>query len=231
PNKKFGKNPVFGAVAALFGAAGLLFWLYLSTTVKDFVMALLVLLLALTTLFFVMWVILWLVQRWQPSDRARRAIVIILGLFILVGMFPFWWYGEHTHLPLFPTFLLLAAFLSIAGSMGLILSDRMKDIVTAPVRRPSNLIRWVDLYASSDPVPNGETRTNNADKPESIPIWNLGSIFADHTAYWANRDGFVLRVARVCVETAQSPWKDTLPGKWDFVDKRAAWRVGFLRMA
>ena len=32
-------------------------------------------------------------------------------------------------------------------------------------------------------------------------------------------------------ETAQSPWKSTLPGKWDFVDKRAAWRVGFLRMA
>ena len=231
PNKKFGTNPVFGAVGALFGAAGLLFWLYLSATMKDIVWALLVVLLALVPLVFVMWVFLWLIQRWQPSDRALSAVGAILGVFILVGMLPFWWYGEHAHLPLFPVFLLLPAFISIAGSMGLILSDRMKDIVTAPVRRPLDLIRWVDLYASSDPVPNGETRTNDADRPESIPIWNLGSFFADHTAYWANRDGFVLRVARVCVETAQSPWKSTLPGKWDFVDKRAAWRVGFLRMA
>jgi hypothetical protein len=198
----------------------LLFWLYLSATVKEIVWAFLVVLLALSTFFFVMWVTLWLVERWQPSDRARRAVVIILTV-----------YGEHAHLPLFPIFLLPSAFISIAGSMRLILSDRMKDIVTAPVRRPLNLIRWVDLYASSDPVPRGETRTNDADRLESIRIWNLGSFFADHSAYWANRDGFVLRVARVCAETAQSPWKGTLPAKWDFVDKRAAWRVGFLRMA
>ena len=190
PNKKFGTNPVFGAVGALFGAAGLLFWLYLSATMKDIVWALLVVLLALVPLVFVMWVFLWLIQRWQPSDRALSAVGAILGVFILVGMLPFSWYGEHAHLPLFPVFLLLPAFISIAGSMGLILSNRMKDIVTAPVRRPLDLTRWVDLYASSDPVPNGETRTNDADRPESIPIWNLGSFFADHTAYWANRDGF-----------------------------------------
>ena len=41
----------------------------------------------------------------------------------------------------------------------------------------------------------------------------------------------MLRVARVCAETAQSPWVDALPPDSDFVDKRAAWRVGFLRIA
>src|SRR5215831_10750160 len=66
---------------------------------------------------------------------------------------------------------------------------------------------------------------------ESKRIWNLGSLFRDHTAYWDNRDGFVLRVARVCAETAESPWTHELPDESDFVDKRAAWRVGFLRTA
>jgi hypothetical protein len=56
-------------------------------------------------------------------------------------------------------------------------------------------------------------------------------VFADHTAYWDNRDGFVLRVARVCAETAQSPWVGELAAETEFVDKRAAWRVGFLRIA
>lgn len=41
----------------------------------------------------------------------------------------------------------------------------------------------------------------------------------------------MLRVARVCAETAESPWTHELPDESDFVDKRAAWRVGFLRTA
>jgi hypothetical protein len=77
----------------------------------------------------------------------------------------------------------------------------------------------------SDPA-----RTIDA-KHDSIPIWNLGSLFADHTAYWDNRDGFALRVARVCAQTAQSPWISKLADEPDSVDKRAIWRGNFLRMA
>ncbi len=79
-------------------------------------------------------------------------------------------------------------------------------------------------------MPNGPTRIIGA-AHESIPIWNLGSLFADHTAYWENRDGFVLRVVRVCAETAKSPWRGALPDVSNIVDKRAAWRIEFLQMA
>ena len=109
----------------------------------------------------------------------------------------------------------------------------MKTIVLAPVRKPPGLHRWVDLYASADPVPNGPTTTKDAGGHEFIQIWNLGSIFADHTAYWSNRDEFVLRIAKVCAETAESPW--ALPHEPSFepglVDDRAKWRVYLLRRA
>src|SRR5262245_16389029 len=78
-----------------------------------------------------------------------------------------------------------------------------KKIIQAPVSRPVGLRRWIDLYASADLVPNGPTRTVEGEH-DSKRIWNLHSLFADHTAYW-NRDGFVLRVARACAETAGSP--------------------------
>jgi len=125
---------------------------------------------------------------------------------------------------------LLLTLIFLLGSISFILSPEGKKIVQAPVSRPLGLRRWVDLYASADPVPNGRTRTIEGGH-ESKRIWNLGSLFRDHTAYWDNRDGFVLRVARVCAETAESPWTHELPDESDFVDKRAAWRVGFLRTA
>jgi hypothetical protein len=68
-------------------------------------------------------------------------------------------------------------------------------------------------------------------KYNSIRIWNQGSSLADHTAYWRNLDGFVLRVVRACAETAKSPWQDKLPQESSDVDKRAEWRVSWLRLA
>ena len=125
---------------------------------------------------------------------------------------------------------LLSAVFSFAAYAQSMLSDKMKKVVSAPVRRPPGLARWDDIYASADPVPNGPTMPAG-ETDASIKIWNLGSLIADHTAYWTNIDGFVLRVARVCAETAQSPWISELPSESTSVDERAAWRVGFLRIA
>jgi hypothetical protein len=126
-------------------------------------------------------------------------------------------------------YVLLAAN-SFAWFASSVLSHQMKKIVSAPVRRPPGLARWDDIYASADPVPNGPTMPEGA-SDASIEIWNQGSLIADHTAYWSNIDEFVLRVARVCAETAQSPWTGELPCELNLADKRAAWRVGFLRLA
>lgn len=105
----------------------------------------------------------------------------------------------------------------------------MRNILTT-VKKPPGL-RWIDLYASEDPVPNGPTRTDEANVPESVRIWNLGSFFADHTAYWDNIEGFVLRVIRACAETAESPWKVKIVWNTRLMEDRAAWRVNCLRFA
>jgi len=144
-------------------------------------------------------------------------------------------YADHAGLPVFAVNYLFLALLLLAGATSMILSRDLAHAVTEPVRKPPGLHRWVDLYASEDPVPNGETRIRpqGGANPgiESVPIWNRGSVLTDHTTYWENIDGFVLRVAQVCAETAKSPWKDELATVTPAVDARAAWRVSYLRPA
>jgi hypothetical protein len=232
-------NPVLYAVLAILAVYGLSLWLYWSaTTTAEILWGG-----ALVLLFFIIQqlILLWrrvgsspLQARWwkkEPGntreDKAdpwkdKYFIAFMAGLGILLNHFK--------NLPLTSIIWLLFALMLLAGSIRFILSSEGKKIVQAPVSRPLGLSRWIDLYASADPVPNGPTRTIEGEHDSKL-IWNLGSLFADHTAYWNNRDGFVLRVARACAETAESPWTHKLPGESDFIDKRAAWRVGFLRVA
>ena len=53
-------------------------------------------------------------------------------------------------------------------------------------------LRWIDFYASKDPVPNGPL----LDDPgllsiDSIEIDNFRSTIRDHNGYWDNQDQFV----------------------------------------
>jgi hypothetical protein len=58
---------------------------------------------------------------------------------------------------------------------------------------------WIDVYASSDPVPNGALSSlGTAVATESVRIANLGDVLGDHTSYWENRAQFVPKAAR-CV--------------------------------
>jgi hypothetical protein len=222
--KTLGPNPVFVALWTLLAMVGLLLWLYWNVraqqlTPEGILWDLLWLLSSTVVGSLVFWLIHLLGRRWALSPGAKR-IGIGITTVMMVGV----------AVLLFHLSLLIIASVMFIASVLIIFSREMKKSVTDPVRTPAGLDRWVDLYASADPVPNGPTRTTDA-RHKSVPIWNLGSLLADHTAYWNNRDGFVLRVARVCAETAQSPWADALPRASDFVDKRAAWRVGFLRIA
>jgi hypothetical protein len=185
-----------------------------------------------------------LIGRWLADKRARAIVGGTIGVFVGFRTLLLNWYLGVAQEQMFELDMLICALIIIAVSMPLILSDKMKKIVTQAVQKPPGLARWVDLYASNDPVPNGATVAGGHESikiwdhesikiwdHESIKIWNLGSMVADHTAYWDNRDGFVLRVATVCAETAQSPWSGALPRTSRFKDERAAWRVGFLRIA
>jgi formylglycine-generating enzyme required for sulfatase activity len=163
---------------------------------------------------------------WHSFPYIAALLAIGVGWQFLVNYFQ----DFSRYLPIVPISWLLLTLIFLLGSIAFILSPEGKRIIQAPVSRPMKLRRWVDLYASADPVPNGRTRTTEGEH-ESKRISNLGSLLRDHTAYWDNRDGFVLRVARVCAETAESPWTHALPDESDFIDKRAAWRVGFLQAA
>jgi hypothetical protein len=55
--------------------------------------------------------------------------------------------------------------------------------------------RWMDLWASADPAPNGPLLTNLPKGVESYKIRNLGSTILDHAIYWSNRTVFVSAVA------------------------------------
>jgi hypothetical protein len=136
-------------------------------------------------------------------------------------------------LPILPISMIIIALASWGASLATILSASTREIVTKPVRKPPGLVRWIDLYSSKDPVPNGPVRIAEPIPAgtTSVEVRNRGSILSDHTTYWENLDGFVLRVAQACATTAESPWQDKLLSatQMSWVDRRAAWRVGLLR--
>jgi hypothetical protein len=166
------------------------------------------------------------VERHQA--RVRKWILAPLLVAIMIGAFI---YADSTDLPFGPVTFLFGALGALAGSTKLILSADMEEAVCKPVRKPVGLGRWMDIYASADPVPNGPTRTGPQGGPEYIQVWNRGSFLADHTRYWENLDGFVLRSVRLCAQTARSAWQACLATDSTLIDQRAAWRVGVLRLA
>jgi hypothetical protein len=232
-------NPTFQAIGALVIAAFLSVWLYadmiaLHTNPGQILRSMGLLLLT----FAVVWLYFWWFHRLVPLLNKRWPAVqkyenIAISILIALPMAAIWhlFYLFEEDLPSERVSLLFFVSVIVALSISRILSKDMETTVTT-VRKPRGLRRWVDLYASADPVPNGPTRCGKTDVPDqSIPISNLGSILADHTAYWDNLDGFVLRIVTECAETAESPWLAELPTVTDSADKRSAWRVGWLRLA
>jgi hypothetical protein len=140
--------------------------------------------------------------------------------------------GSMGDLPTDHVAFLVIALFNLGVSLWMILSPTTRTAVTRLVQHPPGLSRWMDVYASADPVPNGPTRIEKTSaEVTSVQVWNRGALLSDHTTYWENLDGFVLRVARMCAETAESPWQDKLPPATQagWLDRRAAWRVGLLR--
>jgi hypothetical protein len=156
------------------------------------------------------------------------SIIIPVALVLLVGYL----LGPIEDLPILQVLFLGLMLANLVVSWRIILSPTTRTAVTRPVQHPPGLSRWMDVYASADPVPYGPTRIERTPAEVTyVQVWNRGAFTSDHTTYWENLDGFVLRVARMCAETAESPWQDKLPPatRTDWLDRRAAWRVGLLR--
>ena len=156
---------------------------------------------------------------------------LALGIVVLVDYLLEDLFGPVEGFSINLVWFLFLALANLGVSLRMILSPTTRIAVTKHVQHPPGLSRWMDVYASADPVPNGPTRIETSAQVMSVKVWNRGARLSDHTTYWENLDGFVLRVARICAETAESPWQDKLPratqGGW--LDRRAQWRVGLLR--
>ncbi len=234
-------NPAYLGVIALLGTVAMVTWLVRDlraglTTMSAVFQAAAV----LASAFALICAVFVASKRWLTKAVSARAdsgrkksspqvLIPSVAVVAIIGIA--FYYSDRHNLPLGTVNLLLFAILMAMASLALILSSEIKEAVTAPVREPTGLTRWVDLHASADPVPNGPTRIRQAKVLTSIAIWNRGSVMSDHTAYWQNLDGFVLRVARVCAEAARSSWLAALPPETRAVDRRAAWRLSFLRLA
>lgn len=180
------------------------------------------------------------------QKKAKNIQVWVIVLVMVCWLVAFFVAAERYSLPMLTVASLFYPLAFLSASLILILSDAMATALKAPVRMPPGLSWWIDLFASADPVPNGPSRKQELPpaengKPENGrpeegkfepgEIWNRGSILSDHTTYWENLDGFVLRVVRVCAQTAESPWINTLPEATSYSEERAAWRVNLLKRA
>lgn len=96
-----------------------------------------------------------------------------------------------------------------------------------------NRVRWLDQYASADPVPNGALLdTYVPEEMRSREVHNQASMLSDHTAYWRNLDDFVARLSFDLLDLANLDVHqlDEDDGTRQYVATiRRRWRVGWLR--
>jgi hypothetical protein len=86
-------------------------------------------------------------------------------------------------------------------------------------------IRWVDRFATADPVSSGPLTAGRAGVIDSRPVRNRGAFWSDHTTYWQNRDEFLPMLVshlRIPVEFGRRrrPLRVAV--------ERRRWRVGWL---
>ena len=163
------------------------------------------------------------------ASRARRVAVpgsVVVGI---LGMLALYEAYQRLGIPFAPGLAIVIALAILGQSIFTILSKSWERILTT-VRCPPGLGRWIDIYASLDPVPSGPTLTTDHKRIEENEIWNEGSLFKDHVRYWNNLDEFVLRVVRACGKAAASAWLAKLPTESAAIDQRARWRVSWLHM-
>ena len=71
---------------------------------------------------------------------------------------------------------------------------------------PLHGLRWVDIFASHDPVPAGPTLATGAGAPESHEIHTFGSVLRDHTTYWRCDDVFISIVLFYLMQMSRAKW-------------------------
>lgn len=170
----------------------------------------------------------------SEEHEEKPSVAAILGIsFSVLGVVSYMALLVYFFLKIDPQYMIYPLFFGsvLAGAAGYKLARRQAD--TADFELSSNL-KWVDLYASADPVPNGPLPKPllSPRKVTSDKIYNRGSFFNDHTTYWQNTDGFVSTVAtevalvgeKLVLETLRESDQERL----DVAKRRREWRVRWL---
>ncbi len=96
-------------------------------------------------------------------------------------------------------------------------------------------VKWLDFYASADPVPNGamyDSPEQTRQVMDSREVMNGASALMDHTTYWANSDEFMGYLCSALCDHAGVVWRK--PGSLDHshlavAGYRRRWRTGWLK--
>ena len=227
----------WGAFVYSWLLGGVLFWLYSrvrfqQTTGEDILWGLALLVVTVVAASLLMWGATWLMKRWPTNDVRRTFVLFAAVLVPTAGLLLLYSYGSHEGLPLFQLSLLTCAGVFVVAAVNFLLWDKtFKTYVDVSVRMPPGLARWVIFMRLPIRCRTARRRlqmTKGSNLSRSI-ISARYSMTIPRTGITEN--GFVLRVAKICAQTANSPLSDELPCIPDFVDKHAAWRVSFLQMA
>ncbi|MGK9147241.1 hypothetical protein KXS11_06410 [Plantibacter flavus] len=146
---------------------------------------------AATCFAVVFWSVIWVVGLAGVVVTVVQAIEVTRG-----GSLPPWLWAVM--LFLWPVLLGGAGRLrdGIAGS-------RRNVVLTA---KPQVLAhRWLDLWASADPVSGGPSTGHVFAGTESVRLWNRGNVGLDHSGYFANRVEFVARLVQIGLGASETP--------------------------
>lgn len=126
--------------------------------------------------------------------------------------------------------LLKSFFASVKDDAPLSVSDKQLALPGLHEGR----VRWLDVWATGDPVPVGPLSLSPPAGITSIPVVNRWSPLSDHTGYFHNTDDFVARMAAAIVSLAGVQLLESRPNGRDDVERarvRREWRVGALTPA
>jgi hypothetical protein len=142
-----------------------------------------------------------------------------------------WWQailnGDLNSFLILVSIFLWISVLSIILEM---LGRKLSELVTSNPLEGSNILRsdtsfkWVDLYASHDPAPNG-TLGKNVERFESQEVYNHANPVTDHTTYWGNRDGFLPSVFRAITELDETEFPGLSQELINEAKDHRKWRV------
>lgn len=122
--------------------------------------------------------------------------------------------------------IIVIASAAIASGMTGVYIISSSEIPRIPHTLSTVVDRWVDLWASVDPVPAGPTRTVVPGRPETWRVTNLGSIARDHNSYADNDDECMTLIGtELLVQSGIATTRDLDEPRFQQNERR--WRVGW----